>query len=192
MNKLFLLLGKTSSGKDSVLQSLLPKMSSLNIETLPSCTTRPIRANEIQGREYYFTTLKEFDKLYKDNQIAEYAIYNVGESQNFWCYFTLKSDMDKLNHTNLIGIKNPLGYSQLCGGYKDKIVTILLDCPEDIIRKRYIERGATDDKLEDRIARDNKDFKYLNPNHTVLNDGSKTIDEVSDEVLEIIKSYIEV
>ena len=189
MNKLFILLGRSASGKDSVMELLLPQLSQLNIEKLPSNTTRPKRIGEIEGREYHFSTLHEFDTLYRCSEIAEYAIYNT--KQGFWCYYTKQSDLKLLNDTNLIAIKNPLGYRQLSSGkYRNNIVTILLDCPEYILKERYIKRGAFDDSLEDRIERDRKDFLHLRPHYTVVNDGSKSIDEISDKILEIIKGEI--
>lgn len=189
MNKLFILLGRAASGKDSVMESLLPKLSPLNINKLPSNTTRPKREGEVEGREYHFSTLHEFDTLYQHNKIAEYAIYNT--KQGFWCYYTKQTDLELLNDTSLIAIKNPLGYRQLASGkYKKNIVTILLDCPEYILKERYLKRGALDDSLEDRIERDRKDFMYLIPNYTILNDGSKSIEEVTNQIIEIIKGEI--
>lgn len=186
MNKLFILLGRSASGKDSVMELLLPQLEQLNIAKLPSNTTRPRRDNEVEGREYHFSTLHEFDTLYQNKEIAEYAVYNI--KQGFWCYYTKQSDLESLNDTNLIAIKNPLGYRQLASGkYKNNIVTILLDCPEYILKERYLKRGALDDSLEDRIERDRKDFSYLIPNYTVLNDGSESVEEVSNQILEIIK-----
>ena len=188
MNKLFILLGKTCSGKDTIYQELETKLPPV-LKRLQSNTTRPIRDGEIQGKEYNFTTLKEFDSLYKKEEIAEYAIYNT--KNGFWCYFTKQGDLAELDTTNLIAIKNPIGYRQLMGSkYKDNIVTIMIDCPEDIIRERYIKRGALDDSIDDRLKRDEKDFRHLLTDYTVLNDGNRSVYEVAEDVLNIIREEL--
>lgn len=189
-NKIFLILGKSCSGKDSIftmLQQDLAFMKEENLSKLPSCTTRPKRAGEREGREYHFATMTEFDKLYKQGKVAEYNVYHT--KVGAWVYFTLKEDIDK-SSSNLIGIKNPLGYTQLKDIYSDKLVIIQIDAPQEVLKQRYESRGATSDSYEDRAKRDNEDFKYLKPNYIVVNDGSKKIEEVVEEVKNIIKKEL--
>ena len=54
MGKMVYLMGKSSTGKDTVYKRLLEK-EELKLETIVPYTTRPIRAGEEQGEEYFFT-----------------------------------------------------------------------------------------------------------------------------------------
>ena len=53
MGKIFYIMGKSASGKDRI-YSLLAAHKELNLKTLILYTTRPIRAGEQDGKNYYF------------------------------------------------------------------------------------------------------------------------------------------
>ena len=186
MNKLFLLLGKASSGKDTILKLVLEQIEkeNLNVKKLLSNTTRPRRNGEKEGVEYHFTTLHEFDTLYKQEEIVEYAVYKVNNMN--WIYFSTKNQLQKLYNSNLIKIINPTGFKQL-KPYNNQIVSILIECPDEIRKERYIKRGALIDSWEDRLQRDNKDFLNLSTNYKIINDGNKSLDDITQEIINIIK-----
>lgn len=62
MGHIFCLMGKSSSGKDTIYSQLL-KDRSLGLDHIVTGTTRPIRAGEQNGREYYFYSTQEMDAL---------------------------------------------------------------------------------------------------------------------------------
>ena len=53
MGKIFCVMGKSATGKDTIYQRLLHKKE-LNLQKIVPYTTRPIREGEEHGREYYF------------------------------------------------------------------------------------------------------------------------------------------
>ena len=66
MGKIYYVMGKSSSGKDTIYKKILEDMPEL--KTVVIYTTRPIRDGEKEGVEYYFTDerkLKEFQKAGK-------------------------------------------------------------------------------------------------------------------------------
>ena len=189
VNKLFCILGQSASGKSTIVDLLLKEVitQGLTIKQVPSSTTRKPRNNEKQDVDYHFTDLHTFDTLYKQGKIVEYATYKV--NYETWIYFTTEEQMKVLEKSNCIKIVNPIGLSQL-SPYKEQIVTILIDCPDEIREERYNKRGSTSHKWENRKAKDDEDFKYLKCDYTVLNDGSRTLEEVTQEVLNIIKNEV--
>ena len=68
MGKLFYIMGKSSSGKDSIYRELLENKE-LGLKKLMIYTTRPIRDGEQDGQEYYFVTEEIFQKLKKTGKI---------------------------------------------------------------------------------------------------------------------------
>ncbi|NTV78326.1 MAG: guanylate kinase, partial [Clostridiales bacterium] len=54
MGKIFYLMGPSSSGKDTIYKRLLGEKE-LELHTLVTYTTRPIRVGETEGVEYHFT-----------------------------------------------------------------------------------------------------------------------------------------
>ena len=55
MNKLFVLMGKSSTGKDTIFKEVL-KNKEVELKTIVPYTTRPIREGEKDGVEYYFVS----------------------------------------------------------------------------------------------------------------------------------------
>ena len=64
MGKIFCLMGKSSSGKDTIFKEL-NEDKELNLKPIVSYTTRPKRINESDGVEYFFIDKNHLDK-YKE------------------------------------------------------------------------------------------------------------------------------
>ena len=74
MGKIFYIMGKSSSGKDSIYRQLEADQE-LGLRRLVIYTTRPIRDGEENGREYFFVDenkLKEFRRNGKLIEAREY------------------------------------------------------------------------------------------------------------------------
>ena len=84
MGKIFYLMGKSASGKDTLYQEILKRLPQL--QTVVPYTTRPIRIGEQNGREYFFTTQEELDRLLEDGKIIECRTYET--MMGPWSYFT--------------------------------------------------------------------------------------------------------
>jgi guanylate kinase len=84
MNKLFVISAPSGAGKTSLVGSLLAARPSLKVSV--SHTTRKPRANEIEGRDYYFVTPARFNQLIEQNAFLEHAqvfdnYYGTGAAQ---------------------------------------------------------------------------------------------------------------
>ncbi len=76
MSRIFYLIGKSSTGKDSVLAALL-KDPGLHLKEIVQYTTRPIRDGEKEGREYHFITMEESEALEKEGRVVEERVYQT-------------------------------------------------------------------------------------------------------------------
>ena len=65
--------GFSGSGKGTVMKLLLSKYADYSLSV--SVTTRSPRPGEVDGREYFFRTKEEFEKLIADGELLEYAKY---------------------------------------------------------------------------------------------------------------------
>lgn len=84
MGKIFCLMGKSSSGKDTIYKKLLEQK--LPLRTIVPCTTRPIRHGETDGVEYRFYTEDALAQLAQSGKIIELRAYNT--VHGIWKYFT--------------------------------------------------------------------------------------------------------
>ena len=69
--RLFVVAAPSGAGKTSLVKALLERRPQLCLSV--SHTTRPPRANEVQGREYFFVPVEEFRKLAAKRAFLEHA-----------------------------------------------------------------------------------------------------------------------
>ena len=100
MGKFFYLMGKSASGKDTLYQEILKRLPQL--QTVVPYTTRPIRIGEQNGREYFFTTQEELDRLLEDGKIIECRTYET--MMGPWSYFTADDGQIDIEHENYLMI----------------------------------------------------------------------------------------
>lgn len=184
-NKLFVILGKSASGKTTILNEVLAK---LNIPTLLSNTTRPPRNGEIDGVDYNFVDMYTFDTDYKNEDILEYDVFRIDSIRQSWVYYSKKSDL-LLPNTSQIKIVSPTGLAQLMSHkeLRDNIVSIFIDCPDKLRQKRYLTRCISPDNMNERFERDEKAFQHLFTDYIILNDENTSINEASNQLIKIIE-----
>ena len=75
MGKIYCMMGKSSSGKDTLYQKVLERLP--QIHRVVPYTTRPIREGEQDGVEYHFVDDKQLAELETDGKIVELRAYNT-------------------------------------------------------------------------------------------------------------------
>lgn len=85
MGKIFCLMGKSASGKDTIYKKVKEQMPEL--KTIVIYTTRPIREGEKNGREYYFVDDDKLRELQEAGKVIELREYNT--VHGIWKYFTV-------------------------------------------------------------------------------------------------------
>ena len=159
MGKLFYIMGKSASGKDTIYQRLLRKPE-FSLERLVIYTTRPIRDGELDGREYHFVTEEDFQKLKAERKIIEDRGYET--VYGLWRYFT--ADNMNLEEKNYLGIGTLESYEKLKAYYgEEKIRPIYIEVEdgERLSRALNRERMQESPKYEElcrRFLSDAKDF----------------------------------
>ena len=76
MGKIVYLMGKSSSGKDTIFKELM-KEGTMDLRTIVPYTTRPIRAGEENGVEYFFTDEAGFQALKDQGKVIEDRAYDT-------------------------------------------------------------------------------------------------------------------
>ncbi len=86
MGHIFCLIGKSSSGKDTVYRNLLENKE-LSLRKVVLYTTRPIRNGEKDGQEYHFTDESGYQKIKASGKLIEERLYHT--VKGMWRYFTV-------------------------------------------------------------------------------------------------------
>lgn len=99
MAKIFCLLGKSASGKDTLFKLIKEAFPQLRTATM--YTTRPIRENERDGVEYYFVSGERYRELEAAGRVIECRTYQTIAGP--WHYFTVDDgQIDLTKHSYLM------------------------------------------------------------------------------------------
>ncbi len=177
MGKIFYLMGKSASGKDTIYKKVKEQLPEL--KTIVIYTTRPIREGERDGVEYFFVDDNRLQKLQEAGKVIELREYNT--VHGIWKYFTADDgQFDREDH--LIAIGTLESYVQLKKYFGDeKLVPIYIEVEDGLRLERALsrERQQKEPKYEElcrRFLADAADFsvdklseagitqKYLNIN----------------------------
>lgn len=172
MGKIFCLMGKSSSGKDTIFKEINDDKD-LNLKPIISYTTRPKRINETNGVEYFFINTDELNKFEKENKVIEKRVYHTVHGD--WFYGTINDGQIDLNKNNYLLITTLEAYKSLrdCFG-DDKVYPFYIDIEDGIRLERALERERKQDKpnydeLCRRFLADNKDFSAENLSRLGIN-----------------------
>lgn len=99
MAKIIVILGKSASGKNKVYSRLLDEFK---VKPIVTFTTRPPRAGEIYGIDYFFIDNKEMFNGIQNGDIFEYRVYNT--SSGVWCYGTNRKSIDMESNNIYVSI----------------------------------------------------------------------------------------
>ena len=104
MSRIFCIVGKSCSGKDTLYARILAQNRPGLIPVVP-CTTRPRRPGEVEGQSYHFVTQEQLRQYENQGQVIEKREYHT--TQGLWTYFTLRFDLDtdRLLITTLAGAR---------------------------------------------------------------------------------------
>ena len=86
MSKLFCIMGKSASGKDTIFKKLTQD-ENLDLKRVVTYTTRPMREGEQEGVEYHFVTAQRLEELQKEGKVIERRDYST--VHGIWSYFTV-------------------------------------------------------------------------------------------------------
>lgn len=138
MGKMIYLMGKSSSGKDTIYKRLLG-WESLHLEKVVLYTTRPIRAGETEGKEYHFTDEAGYLELEAQGRIIEARAYHT--YHGLWRYFTVDDGSIDLENQNYLIIGTIESYRKTADYYgKEKVLPVLLELDDGIRLKRALNR----------------------------------------------------
>ena len=161
MSKIFFVLGKSCSGKDTIFQSL-KENKQLNLKTVVGYTTRPMRVNEKDGVEYFFVDQNKLEELKKAKKVIECRDYNT--VYGIWSYFTVDDGQIDLNNGDYLYIGTLESYEQMIDFYGEDVVVplyIQVETGERLARAVNRERNQSEPKYKElcrRFLADEEDF----------------------------------
>ena len=160
MGKIFCIMGKSASGKDTLYNRLSEEIKDLG--TYVMYTTRPMRAGEEQGREYHFISEDELSRLEREGKIIEKRCYNTMCGP--WTYCTVDDgqiDPEKRDYLITATLEAYQALSAFFG--RESLVPIYLELEdgerlERALKRERMEKNPKYEELCRRFLADNIDF----------------------------------
>lgn len=162
MGLIFYIMGKSSSGKDTLYRELLAGGKS-GLRTLIPYTTRPMRAGEVNGREYFFTDEEELARLKAEGRVIEERVYQTWYGP--WHYFTVDDGRIDWDREDCLLTGTLESFRRVRDYFgRDRVVPLYieLDDGERLQRALNRERAQEEPKYEEmcrRFLADAEDFR---------------------------------
>ena len=195
MGKIFCIMGKSSSGKDTLYQLLLNK-EELHLSRIIPYTTRPRRRLEEDGREYFFVDEKQQQKMEEEGTIIELRSYDT--VHGVWKYFTVDDGQISLENHNYLMIATLEAYEKMLLFFgKEVMVPIYVEVEDGIRLQRALDREKLQDypkyaELCRRFLADTEDFSQEKLLHANINRRfyNETLEKTCQEIGAYIKCEI--
>ena len=180
---ILILVGKTASGKDSIINELVAKHGYKKIITY---TSRPMRKGEKQDITYHFVSEDDFKQKIENNFFAEWKTYNT--EFDVWYYGTAIEDLENAEDNSVI-ILTPDGVRDVLPKLSNKPKVFYIYANNLTIKKRLISRGDDKTEAERRLLHDNEDFKGVENkvDKIVFNNEGTRIKDVVNKILELME-----
>jgi guanylate kinase len=168
VKKVIIFSAPSGSGKTTVVRHLLTKFPQLEFSV--SSTSRKKRADEIEGKDYYFLTLDEFKRKLANGEFIEYEEVYEGRF-----YGTLKSEAERIwNEGKIIVFDVDVkGGLRLKETYKEQAMSVFI-MPSSLgeLLRRLIARATESlEDIEKRVKRADEELSYAGSfDKIILND----------------------
>ncbi len=194
MGNIFYIMGKSSSGKDTIYKAIKNHFEELKTVTL--YTTRPIREGECEGEEYFFVDDEMCEQFCKDGKVIELRAYNT--VHGVWKYFTADDEQIHLDKESYLMIGTLESYENMRTYFSDDVMVPIYVWVEDgerLMRALGRERNQKSPKYAElcrRFLADAEDFSENKLSKAGIENKFENIDleQCIDEILLYIKEKI--
>ena len=190
MGSIICLMGKSSTGKDTIYKRLLED-NPYSLKRIVPYTTRPIRIGEEEGVEYHFTDETGYLALQAGGKIIEARAYHT--YHGIWRYFTVDDgQITEEDHYLIIGTLE--AYAQMKRYFgREKMIPLLIELDDGVRLQRALdrERSQQNPRYEEmcrRFLADSADFAEGKIREAGID--RRFVNDDLDRCLEEIKCYL--
>ncbi len=138
MGKLFYIMGKSATGKDTIYEDLLLR-DELRLVPFIMYTTRPIRIKEADGVQYHFVTKEKLREMQEEGKVIELRSYDT--VQGIWYYFTADSDEVDMRENSFLALGTLESFEKIRDYYgEESVVPIYIEARDDLRLERALKR----------------------------------------------------
>ena len=174
--------GPSGAGKDTVVSRVVANMK--NIKVSVSMTSRAPRGSEVNGKDYYFVTKKQFEESIKNDELLEYAVVH---NNQYYGTPKAKIEEDLNNGVSIVLVIDIQGALKIKERIPEALFIFIMPPSMEVLKERLIARKTeSKDKMLERFKTAYKEInEYTKYNYVVVND---KLDVAVDKVEAIIKA----
>ena len=173
--------GFSGAGKGTIMKSLMAKYDNYALSV--SATTRNPRPGEEDGREYFFRTREEFEKMIDQDQLIEYAQYvgNYYGTPKAYVEEQLSQGRDVILEIEIQGAR------KIKKKFPDAVLVFVTAPSMEELKERLVGRGTeTQTVIRQRLARASQEAEGVEEyDYLLVND---ELDQAVDRLHNIIQS----
>ena len=137
MGKIYYVMGKSSSGKDTIYKKLMKRHPEFH--TIVPYTTRPIREGERDGVEYFFVDNDRLREMQEAERVIEVRSYHT--KCGIWTYFTADDGQIDLGKYDYLVIGTLVSYCALKDYFgEESLVPIYIEVEDGLWLSRALAR----------------------------------------------------
>jgi len=183
---LIIITAPSGAGKTSITRYLLQHFPQLAFSV--SAATRNQRPDEVNGVDYYFLTLEEFQHKIQNQEFVEWEMVYEGRY-----YGTLKAELKRIRNLNKIPILDidVKGAIHVQEQYPEQSLSIFVQPPSIEELKRRLEYRATEsaDALQDRLNKAAYEISFRHHfNKIIINDN---LQKACEEARWVISEFLQ-
>lgn len=191
MGKIYYMMGKSSSGKDTLFKEIKRRIPGLRTVTL--YTTRPVREGEKNGVEYFFVTADTLDMYVQEGKVVELRTYNT--IHGAWKYATIDDGQVDLKICDYLMMGTLESYGKIRDYYgAENVVPVYVEVEDGERLARALARERQQDhpryaELCRRFLADTEDFseEHLREAGITRRYYNDDIDRCLEEIVEDIQ-----
>ena len=173
--------GFSGAGKGTIMKSLMAKYDNYALSV--SATTRNPRPGEEDGREYFFRTREEFEKMIDQDQLIEYAQYvgNYYGTPKAYVEEQLSQGRDVILEIEIQGAR------KIKKKFPDAVLVFVTAPSMEELKERLVGRGTeTQTVIRQRLARASQEAEGVEEyDYLLVND---ELDQAVDRLHNVIQS----
>jgi guanylate kinase len=184
-HQIVIITAPSGAGKTSITRHLLKKFPQLSFSV--SAATRPARAHEKNGVDYYFLSLEDFSQKIVQGEFAEWEMVYEGKF-----YGTLKSELERIWNSGRVPLLDVevKGAIHMQHQYPDATLSLFIEPPSiDELKRRLEMRGTETVKtLEDRVNKASYEISFKDHFDKII--VNKELDKACQEADHIVKDFL--
>ena len=188
--KLVILSAPSGTGKTSICKELLKRNKNWKFSI--SATTREKRSDEVDGEDYIFMTIEQFEHKQNFGEFLEWQFVHGNR------YATPIDPIEKsIESNNIILLDIDVkGSMNIIEEFEENVISIFIEPPGfnneeqlEILNDRLMKRGQSETLINQRLKRFELEMGYKDKfEHHFTNDNfSKTTDKIENKIKELIK-----